>query len=168
MTDEEIKIEWLNKNTLLIAIPEPDGYFHPIIIHVSERKWYCSEEKAKEHVRGAWRAFQKFVKKYKLIYKTYTVVCIANYTRNVRGRGVYRLGLRKWKGGVFIFRPDKPWLTVLVRSLYNMFRSRLNNLAQKLDEARVEAFGIVKELKDWLKEVVRLFQLKFSDLLMLR
>ena len=160
--DKPVISDWLDRNNCYILIPEPGEVYHVISIHISERKWYNTPERARQHFRAAYRKIMKLIKKLKIDAKTFTYICIGNYTNSVKGPGCRRIGITTRKNGYFFFRPDKPWLKIIAKSIYNMVKSRLYMLERRLAQAGVEAYGIVKELKNWLEEVIRLLPIHFD------
>jgi len=163
--DVTITTEWITKNILAICLKEPDDSVYAIYVHVSQRKWYCPRSKAEIHVRALINASKRFERQKHLKVKARTYVLIANYTKGVKGRGLARRGFKKAKDGYFFFRPDKAWLETLVRSVYNMFKSRLVNLQRALEREQIKPFGVVKDLLFFFKECVEIMRVVFGDIL---
>jgi len=148
--------DWINDKNYVIIIEEPDGAIFPVSVHVSERKWYNGKERAKQHVRSAWRAWKRAVKSKILLSKVrgYLVVCIGNYTKSVKGSGCrkrMRIGKRLVRGGVFIYKTTFNWVQHVIRSLKKMFQARLEGFKIKIDIRT--ATGVYKQIYEWLKDV---------------
>lgn len=148
--------DWVNNKNYVFVIKEPDGFIFPIVVHVSDRKWYNGKERAKQHVRAAWMAWKRAVKSKILLSKVrgYLIVCIGNYTKSVKGSGCrkrIRICKRLVRGGVFLYKTTFNWVQHVLRNIKKMFQARLEGFAKKIDTKT--ATGIYREIYEWLKDV---------------
>ena len=143
-----IRTDDLSK-TITIGIPIGDGY-DVVTIKFTERRWYVPPSKAEQHVRSALNAQREalnsrdFAVWPKDVRETCIILVGSRYTRNV-ARKMKKKFENPPRRRVYVFT-DYKWLYRLVKVLYRFFLSRLEGLNKRLEEVKIKAYGVVKDI----------------------
>ena len=143
-----IRTDDLSK-TITIGIPIGDGY-DVVTIKFTERRWYVPPSKAEQHVRSALKAQREalnsrdFAVWAKDVRETCIILVGSRYTRSV-ARKMKRKFENPPRRRVYVFT-DYKWLYRLVKVLYRFFLSRLEGLNKRLEEVKIKAYGVVKDM----------------------
>lgn len=143
-----IRTDDLSK-TITIGIPIGDGY-DVVTIKFTERRWYVPPSKAEQHVRSALNAQREalnsrdFAVWPKDVRETCIILVGSRYTRNV-ARKMKKKFENPPRRRVYVFT-DYKWLYRLVKVLYRFFLSRLEGLNKRLEEVKIKAYGVVKDM----------------------
>ncbi|RLI74969.1 hypothetical protein DRP05_15510, partial [Archaeoglobales archaeon] len=135
--------------TITIGIPIGDGY-DVVTIKFTERRWYVPPSKAEQHVRSALNAQREalnsrdFAVWPKDVRETCIILVGSRYTRNV-ARKMKKKFENPPRRRVYVFT-DYKWLYRLVKVLYRFFLSRLEGLNKRLEEVKIKAYGVVKDM----------------------
>jgi len=135
--------------TITIGIPIGDGY-DVVTVKFTERRWYVPPSKAEQHVRSALKAQREalnsrdFAVWPKDVRETCVILVGSRYTRSV-ARKMKRKFENPPRRRVYVFT-DYKWLYRLVKVLYRFFLSRLEGLNKRLEEVKIKAYGVVKDM----------------------
>lgn len=136
--------------TITIGIPvkDRDGKY-VVTIKFTERRWYVPPSKAEQHIRSALRAQREalqsrdFAVWEKDVRETCIVLVGSRYTRSVAREMKKKFDNPRRR--VYVFT-DYKWLYRLVKALHKFFSSRLEGLSKRLEEVKVKAYGVVKDM----------------------
>ena len=143
-----IRTDDLSK-TITIGIPIGDGY-DVVTIKFTERRWYVPPSKAEQHVRSALNAQREALNSRDFavwpdsVRETCIILVGSRYTRNV-ARKMKKKFENPPRRRVYVFT-DYKWLYRLVKVLYRFFLSRLEGLNKRLEEVKIKAYGVVKDM----------------------
>lgn len=136
--------------TITIGIPVKDGDGKYVVtIKFTERRWYVPPSKAEQHTRSALRAQREalqsrdFAVWEKDVRETCIVLVGSRYTRSVAREMKKKFDNPRRR--VYVFT-DYKWLYRLVKVLHKFFSSRLEGLSKRLEEVKVKAYGVVKDM----------------------
>jgi len=134
--------------TITIGIPVKEGKY-VVTIKFTERRWYVPPSKAEQHMRSALRAQREalqsrdFAVWEKDVRETCIVLVGSRYTRSVAREMKKKFDNPRRR--VYVFT-DYKWLYRLVKVLHKFFSSRLEGLSKRLEEVKVKAYGVVKDM----------------------
>ena len=134
--------------TITIGIPVKEGKY-VVTIKFTERRWYVPPSKAEQHTRSALKAQREalssrdFAVWPKDVKETCIVLVGSRYTRSVAREMKKKFDSPRRR--VYVFT-DYKWLYHLVKILHKFFSSRLEGLNKRLEEVKVKAYGIVKDM----------------------
>lgn len=138
--------------TITIGIPVKDGKDgkYVVTIKFTERKWYVPPSKAEQHVRSALKAQREALQSRDFavwpdsVGETCIILVGSRYTRSV-ARKMKKKFENPPRRRVYVFT-DYKWLYRLVKVLYRFFLSRLEGLNKRLEEVKIKAYGVVKDM----------------------
>lgn len=134
--------------TIGILVKDGDGKY-VVTIKFTERRWYVPPSKAEQHMRSALRAQREalqsrdFAVWEKDVRETCIVLVGSRYTRSVAREMKKKFDNPRRR--VYVFT-DYKWLYRLVKVLHKFFSSRLEGLSKRLEEVKVKAYGVVKDM----------------------